>query len=229
MTLKRRILVAAAYNDLAQILLEQLELEKGFLVYRADTVGQISKLLEHKFFDVLLVDGQLEKVDNLKFYCIFRGNRVRIPIVYLSSESTSGSSLSVDESHIINVLGKPFKIESLLEKLWFQIRQFEKDSFTEIPIGPYLFTFDQNLLYNDDKKEKIRLTEKESAIIKRLLISGGERVSKETLLAELWGYSSGVSTHTLETHIYSLRQKMGRRNLGKSFLIAEQGGYRLTA
>ena len=82
------------------------------------------------------------------------------------------------------------------------------------------------LLMRDDNK-KIRLTEKETAIIKFLYRSGEQSVSRETLLADVWGYNAGVSTHTLETHIYRLRQKIERDPSHAEILITEGGGYRL--
>ena len=52
---------------------------------------------------------------------------------------------------------------------------------------------------------KVRLTEKETAILRFLYRAGQLPVSRETLLQEVWGYNSGVTTHTLETHIYRLQ------------------------
>ena len=53
------------------------------------------------------------------------------------------------------------------------------------------------------------------------------RVSRETLLQEVWGYNSGVTTHTLETHIYRLRQKVEKDAASPQILVTEAGGYKL--
>ena len=56
---------------------------------------------------------------------------------------------------------------------------------------------------------------------------GGKSVSRETLLGEVWGYNAGVNTHTLETHIYRLRQKIERDPATATLLVTAEGGYRL--
>jgi DNA-binding response OmpR family regulator len=78
-----------------------------------------------------------------------------------------------------------------------------------------------------DDNKKIRLTEKETAIIKFLYRSGEQSVSRETLLHDVWGYNAGVSTHTLETHIYRLRQKIERDPAQAEIIVTEGGGYKL--
>ena len=73
---------------------------------------------------------------------------------------------------------------------------------------------------------RIHLTEKETAIL-RYLYRAGETVPRETLLQEVWGYNSGVTTHTLETHIYRLRQKIEKDAAAPAILVTEAGGYKL--
>src|ERR1700724_1104618 len=74
---------------------------------------------------------------------------------------------------------------------------------------------------------KVRLTEKETAILRFLYRAGQLPVSRETLLQEVWGYNSGVTTHTLETHIYRLRQKIEKDAANPEILVTEAGGYKL--
>jgi DNA-binding response OmpR family regulator len=78
-----------------------------------------------------------------------------------------------------------------------------------------------------EDSRKIRLTEKETAIIKFLYRAGDKTVGREVLLQEVWGYNAGVTTHTLETHIYRLRQKIERDPSHAEILITESGGYKL--
>ena len=73
----------------------------------------------------------------------------------------------------------------------------------------------------------MRLTEKETAILRYLYRSGQNPVSREVLLQEVWGYNSGVTTHTLETHIYRLRQKIEKDPANAALLVTEAGGYKL--
>jgi DNA-binding response OmpR family regulator len=73
----------------------------------------------------------------------------------------------------------------------------------------------------------VRLTEKETNILKYLYRAGSKPVSREELLTEVWGYNAGVTTHTLETHVYRLRQKIEPDPAMAKILITEMGGYRL--
>jgi DNA-binding response OmpR family regulator len=81
------------------------------------------------------------------------------------------------------------------------------------------------LLAEGDRK--IRLTEKETNILKFLYSASEGVVPRDTLLHEVWGYNAGVTTHTLETHIYRLRQKIEADPSNASLLVTEGGGYRL--
>ena len=83
------------------------------------------------------------------------------------------------------------------------------------------------MLQVKDSDRKIKLTEKETAILKFLYRAGGKTVSREDMLGEVWGYSAAVNTHTLETHIYRLRQKIEDSPRESKIVITEPGGYRL--
>jgi DNA-binding response OmpR family regulator len=83
------------------------------------------------------------------------------------------------------------------------------------------------MLQNKDGDHKIRLTEKETAILKFLCRAGNKPTDRDVLLNEVWGYNTGVTTHTLETHIYRLRQKIEENPSEAQILVTEQSGYRL--
>jgi DNA-binding response OmpR family regulator len=102
--------------------------------------------------------------------------------------------------------------------------QSEEAVFT---IGRFTFRPSQKVLVEDANKRKIHLTEKETAILKYLYRTGGQVVGREKLLVEVWGFNAAVTTHTLETHVYRLRQKIEKDPSRAEILITEQGGYRL--
>ncbi len=132
-----------------------------------------------------------------------------------------GLRLGVDD-----YITKPFKFAVLLARIRAQLRQHEQSEDAVFAIGPYTFKPASKLLV-DEKDGKIRLTEKETSILKYLYRSGDKVVSRETLLHEVWGYNAGVTTHTLETHIYRLRQKIEKDPSNAELLITETGGYKL--
>ncbi len=120
-------------------------------------------------------------------------------------------------------LEKPFRLAALLTRLAAHLGRHGEDR--AIPIGPYEFRPSAKLLTAEGKR-KIRLTEKETNILK-FLHEAGRTVARETLLHEVWGYSPAVTTHTLETHIYRLRRKIEENPGQAKILITEDGGYRL--
>jgi DNA-binding response OmpR family regulator len=79
------------------------------------------------------------------------------------------------------------------------------------------------------RNERIRLTDKETAILKFLYRAAGKPVARQVLLNEVWGYNAAVTTHTLETHVYRLRQKIEADPASSRLLLTEGGGYRLNA
>ncbi len=96
---------------------------------------------------------------------------------------------------------------------------------TAVRVGPWRFDVEARLLAGDDGT-RVRLTDKETAILAFLAHHDGT-VTRERLLAEVWGYSAAITTHTLETHIYRLRRKLERDPTQARFLVTEDGGYRL--
>ena len=122
---------------------------------------------------------------------------------------------------------KPFKFPVLLARVRAQLRQHEQSEDAIFNLGPYVFKPSAKMLITQDDK-KIRLTEKETNILKFLYRSNDKVVPRDTLLHEVWGYNAGVTTHTLETHIYRLRQKIEPDPGKASILITENGGYRLS-
>ena len=95
-------------------------------------------------------------------------------------------------------------------------------------VGKFVFHPSEKTLLEVKRKKTIRLTEKEVAILQYLFAANKRVVERDVLLNEVWGYNSGISTHTLETHIYRLRQKVEPNPSKPQFLITEEGGYLLT-
>ena len=121
---------------------------------------------------------------------------------------------------------KPFKFAVLLARIRAQLRQHEQSEDATFKVGPYTFKPGSKLLVSD-KGSKLKLTEKETAILRFLYRSSQKVVPRDTLLQEVWGYNAQVTTHTLETHIYRLRQKIEKDPSEAQILVTEQGGYKL--
>ncbi|HUB96494.1 MAG TPA: response regulator transcription factor, partial [Stellaceae bacterium] len=124
-------------------------------------------------------------------------------------------------------IAKPFRLNVLLARLRAQLRQHEQSEDAVFTIGPYTFRPGAKILTDAVQRKKVRLTEKETAILKYLYRAGQRIIGRDVLLNEVWGYNSGVTTHTLETHVYRLRQKIERDPAKAQILVTEPGGYRL--
>jgi len=106
------------------------------------------------------------------------------------------------------------------------LRTYEQSDEATFRIGPYEFRPSENVLF-DSEQRRIRLTDKESNLLRLLYKAGGKTVRRDELIADVWGHDAQVSSHTLETHMYRLRQKLEPVPSISRFLITEVGGYRL--
>ena len=145
----------------------------------------------------------------------------------LTAHGSDADTILGLDSGANDYIPKPFRLGVLLARLRAQLRQFELSDDATFPIGPYTFRPSAKMLLNADSNRKIHLTEKETAILKYLYRMGDRPVTREVLLDEVWGYNAGVTTHTLETHIYRLRQKIEPEPTNAKILVTEPGGYRL--
>src|SRR6202021_545681 len=115
----------------------------------------------------------------------------------------------------------------LLARIRAHLRSHEQSEDAVFHLGPYEFRPAAKLLL-DERGKKIRLAEKKTNILKYLYRAGEKAVAREELLTEVWGYNAGVTTHTLETHVYRLRQKIEPDAQSAKLLLTETGGYRLS-
>jgi DNA-binding response OmpR family regulator len=151
---------------------------------------------------------------------------VKCPIMMLTGHDTDSDTILGLDSGANDYVTKPFKFPVLLARIRAQLRTHEQSEDAVFQLGPYTFKPAHKMLI-DAKDKKVRLTDKETNILKYLYRAGEKAVSREELLAEVWGYNAGVTTHTLETHVYRLRQKIEPDPANARLLLTEQGGYRL--
>ena len=222
----RRILIIDDDNDLRESLSDQLALHQEFEVVDAATATKGLELAKAGPYDLMLLDVSLPDMDGREACKLLRRNGFKSPIIMLTGQdSDSDQILGLDAGANDYVL-KPFKFAVLLARIRAQLRQHEQSEDAVFAIGPYTFKPASKLLL-DPGGSKIRLTEKETSILKYLYRSGDKVVSRDVLLHEVWGYNAGVTTHTLETHIYRLRQKIEKDPSNAELLITESGGYKL--
>jgi DNA-binding response OmpR family regulator len=144
----------------------------------------------------------------------------------LRAAGLSAPLLLLGESATQESLAKPFRFSALLARMHALMTHHASSGDAAVRIGPYTFHPSAKLLQAGQRK--VRLTEKETNILKFLHASAGT-VPRDILLHEVWGYGPAVATHTLETHIYRLRKKIEQDPARAQILLTEGGGYRLSA
>ncbi len=207
-------------------LAEQLRMHESFDVREAATGREALSLLEGHGFDAIILDVGLPDTDGRDLCRLIRKRGVKAPILMLTAHSGDADTILGLDSGANDYVAKPVRLGVLLARLRAQLRQFELSDDATFQIGPYKFRPSVKMLITSDNR-KIHLTEKETAILKYLYRVGDRPVPREVLLDEVWGYNSAVTTHTLETHIYRLRQKIEPQPGETNILVTEPGGYRL--
>ncbi|AAL51248.1 MULTISPECIES: response regulator transcription factor [Brucella] len=222
----RTILIVDDDEDLRSILVEQLELCEEFQILQEDSAGKGIQTARNGIVDLLIMDVGLPDMDGREAVKLLRKGGFKAPIIMLTGHDTESDTILGLESGANDYVTKPFKFAVLLARVRAQLRQHEQSEDATFIVGPYTFKPGQKLLI-DEKGSKIRLTEKEAAIIKYLYRAGDKVIGRDVLLEEVWGYNSGVTTHTLETHVYRLRQKIEKDPSNATLLVTESGGYKL--
>jgi DNA-binding response OmpR family regulator len=223
----KRILLVDDDDALRQTLAEQLDLHDEFSTAQASTAAAALDQLKADSFDLVLLDVGLPDMDGRELCKLMRRGGVRVPVIMLTAAGAEADTILGLDSGANDYVVKPFKLLVLLARMRAHLRQHEQSEDAVFAIGPYSFRPSAKLLLDTEKKRKVRLTEKETAILKYLYRAGEKAVTRDILLNEVWGYNAGVTTHTLETHIYRLRQKIERDPADASILVTESGGYRL--
>jgi len=224
MSSSTKILLVNSDRDLSEALIYQLSLNDKYQIIESDEDNVFAQI-NNNSFNIVIINSQPSKLNGHNLTRKLRTSGFKNPIIMLKTQSDASNvdnKLTIEaNSYII----KPFKYTALLKSIELQLRQIGKSEDTQHNIGSYVFKPNSKVL--ESKNKSIRLTEKENDILKFLYQNLKTIVSREILLHEVWGYNSKVTTHTLETHIYRLRQKIEINPANACFLITETGGYRL--
>lgn len=222
-----RILLVEDEELLRTSLAEQLEFSEEFTVIQAGTGADGLDVAKKDHLDIAILDVGLPDMDGRDLCRMMRRNGVKAPIVMLTAQDSDADTILGLEAGANDYISKPFKFNVLLARIRAQLRQHKQSDDAIFSVGPYSFQPAAKLLINKETAKKIRLTEKETAILKYLYRAGSRVIGRDVLLNEVWGYNAGVTTHTLETHVYRLRQKIEADPSNATLLVTEPGGYRL--
>ena len=227
MTNTRKILIVDDDRELSDALTEQLSQYEEFESVAAENGAKGIQVAKEGQINLVLMDVGLPDIDGREAVRILRRNGFKAPIIMLTGHDTDADSILGLESGANDYVTKPFRFPVLLARIRSQLRQHETSQDAVFTIGPYTFRPGLKVLLLNQSGSKVRLTETEVSIMRHLFGAGQRPVSRETLLQEVWGYNPGLTTHTLETHIYRLRQKIEKDAAAPAILVTETGGYKL--
>ena len=226
MSMASKILLVDDDDELREQLREQLSLYEEFEVTAAATAAKGIEIAKGAHHHLLVFDVGLPDMDGREACKLLRKSGIKSPIILLTGHVSDSDMILGLDAGANDYVTKPFKFAVLLARIRAQLRQHEQSDDAVFTIGHYTFKPGGKLLV-DEKGAKVRLTEKETSILKFLYRAGEKVITRDVLLHEVWGYNAGVTTHTLETHIYRLRQKIEADPSNATLLVTEAGGYKL--
>ncbi|MCX8254058.1 Sensory transduction protein regX3 [Beijerinckiaceae bacterium RH AL1] len=222
----RKILIADDDDDLRDALVEQLALYDEFEPIQEKDARSAMARAQRERPDLVIMDVGLPDMDGRDAVKELRAGGFKNPVIMLTGHDGEADTVMGLEAGANDYVTKPFRFAVLLARMRAHLRQHETSDDASFRIGPYTFQPGSKQLVTD-AGSKLRLTEKETAILRFLYRAGQDVVSREILLKEVWGYNAAVTTHTLETHIYRLRQKIETDPTKAVLLVTEAGGYKL--
>ena len=226
MAVLKKILLIESDPDLRDVLYEQLRCTGQFEVFYSGNVAETLEKLSLQSYDLILLDFHSLNNDSLEACRLTYAQDVKCPILLLTERDKISNTVFGKDAKASDYIIKPFKFPNLLARMNILLHKYEKSNHSTFTLGPYTFHPTMKMLKTQDNKE-IRLTEKETAILRFLYNTIEKVVPRDILLHEVWGYNNTITTHTLETHIYRLRQKIERNPSKAELLVSESGGYRL--
>src|SRR5687767_11883848 len=221
----KRVLVVDDDEMLRTSLAEQFA-ANGYVPVEAQDYAEGFARGREGLYEFMVLDVSLPDGDGRALCRALRETGVTCPILMLTAADSDEDTIQGLKAGANDYVTKPFRFSVLMARIDAHLRSHQTSEEAIYRIGPYTFRPSAKLLIEGAKR--VRLTEKETNILK-FLQRAGETVSREVLLHEVWGYNPAVTTHTLETHIYRLRQKIEKDPARASILVTESGGYRLIA
>jgi DNA-binding response OmpR family regulator len=229
MSCKRSILLVEDHAAIRELLLDYLAGQHGFDIIVARTLDEADTIIndQERRFDAVLLDIGMPDGDGRDFCAGLRRQGHKMPIIILTGRNGEADVIRGLNLGANDYVAKPFRLNELLARLRAQLRIFDSSDAAVFSVGPYTFQPGKMLLQDPVKNRRIVLTRREAAILRTLRLSVDRAVTRHDLSHQVWGRNSAATTHTLETHIYRLRQKMESDPRKPVLLVSEGGGYRL--
>ncbi|MBV8768969.1 MAG: response regulator transcription factor, partial [Hyphomicrobiales bacterium] len=189
MSNRTRILVVDDDADIVDTLTDQLSVNGEFSVSPAATAAAALALVRSEPFDLVIMDVGLPDMDGREAVRVMRASGARMPIIMLTGHASDADTVAGLGSGANDYVAKPFRFAVLLARIRVQLRQHEASDDAVLRIGPLQFKPASKLIVTE-KGSKLKLTEKEAAILRFLYRSNGHSVARKVLLQEVWGYNA---------------------------------------
>lgn len=201
------VLLFSPSADFAADLKEQFGLYAPELVVFDDWSDEV-------VFDAAVVDGDSKKARQLQ-------SRLRnAPVILLGNDE-------IEDADGLIVINKPLRLEKLLDAVLAGINLLARSGNALLVFGGYALDCAKKEIVCQSSGRITKLTEREVTILGYLYKAHEKTVSKQELLSEVWGYNPEATTHTVETHIYRLRQKIEDNGGDRPVILTEEAGYTL--
>jgi DNA-binding response OmpR family regulator len=223
-----RILIIDDDPFLRATLKEQFAAEGFKEVFEAENLIEAFREIDERPPDLVILDIRLPDGNGVEICRKLRDRGFAKPIIMLTGQNAEQDIIASLEAGANDYVIKPMRMGELLARVKSQLWQHKASDTARFSIGGLSFIPANKLLKAADESRKVILTEKESTILKYLYRAHPNCVPKEELLAEVWGFQNGLSTHTVETHIYRLRQKIKRLS-SENIIVTNSQGYSLSS
>ena len=224
--LSARLLIADADAYLRAVIRQQLLIEGFSNIFEIGTAADFDTDVINSNPDLIVLEMQIQERNAIEICQSLRGNGFAKPILLLAAKGLEDDIVLGLDAGANDYIVKPLRLGELLACIRMQLRQFFVSDDVKFQIGNLIFVPANKTLYESANHKAQTLTDKESAILRFLYQAFPNEVTKSQILSEVWGLRKDVSTHTLETHIYRLRQKISQLNK-KQLVLTTEKGYRL--
>ncbi|WP_103063853.1 response regulator transcription factor [Actinomyces qiguomingii] len=176
--------------------------------------------------DIIVLDLGLPDIDGLDVARQVRARGLTIPILMLTARSEDTDLVVGLDAGADDYVTKPFRLAELLARVRAQVRRASGEvTEDELVAGDIRVDVAAHRAFAGS--QELQLTTREFELLRVLVRGGGQPLSSEDILKEVWGEDPTGTEHTLAMHITWLRRKLGDQTEEPSLLVSDAGGYRL--
>ena len=198
-------------DDMVRLVLrQQFEQEGLTAIHEAADAQTALDTIDDFAPDMVLLDVQLPDGNGFDICRKLRNRGFDKPILMLTGQDAEDGIVQGLEAGANDYIAKPMRMGELMARMRTHLRQHKLSDDARFQIHGLDFVPSQKMIASRETGAKVVLTEKETMILKMLNKNAPDTVSRDVLLSEIWGFQKSLTTHTLETHFYRLRQKLTR-------------------